>query len=150
MTQVTVSPRSAESSSGPTRASRRRPDIQALRAFAVLAVVANHLAPEWVPGGYIGVDVFFVISGFLIGSHLLREVESTGRIRLGAFWARRARRLLPASFLVLAVIAVATWIWAPQTEWQNYFLGIAASAAYVVNWLLAAQSVDYLAAESDP
>ena len=78
---------------------RRRflPEVQALRALAVALVVIYHLEPNLLPGGYIGVDVFFVISGFLITSLLVREVERSGRVDLAAFWARRARRLLPAS-----------------------------------------------------
>src|SRR5690606_37837572 len=85
-----------------------RPEIQALRAFAVLGVVIFHLWPHAVPGGYVGVDIFFVISGFLITAHLHREVTLDARVRLGRFWARRARRLLPASLLVIGVSAVAT------------------------------------------
>ncbi|TXN30264.1 acyltransferase family protein [Lacisediminihabitans profunda] len=75
--------------------------LDGLRAIAVLAVILFHLTPGAVPGGYLGVDVFFVISGFLITGLLLRERQSTGRIRLGAFWMRRARRLLPALALVV-------------------------------------------------
>lgn len=123
-----------------------RPDIQGLRAVAVLLVVAYHLWPHRLTGGYVGVDVFFVISGFLICGHLLREVHTTGRIRLGRFWARRARRLLPASLLVLAATAVATWIWVPQMHWQQFAKEIAASALYAQNWVLSADSVDYMAA----
>jgi len=129
--------------------STTRPEIQALRAVAVLLVLAFHLWPGRVPGGYVGVDVFFVISGFLITAHLMREASSTGRIRLGAFWARRARRLLPAAMLVLIVTAIATYLIAPHGLWQRYFEEIGASGLYVENLLLAVNSVDYLAA-SDP
>ncbi|MBG6097569.1 acyltransferase family protein [Nocardioides luteus] len=131
-----------------TRAAAYRPDIQALRAIAVLSVFAYHLAPGRLSGGYVGVDVFFVISGFLIGSHLLRELETTGRIRLGAFWARRAKRLLPASLLVLLVSAVATFLWVPRSLWSQFLTEIAASSLYVENWRLAWASVDYLAADN--
>lgn len=79
----------------------RIPGLDGLRAVAVLAVVAFHLAPAWVPGGFLGVDVFFVVSGFLITTLLLREVAGTSWIRLPRFWVRRARRLLPALALVL-------------------------------------------------
>src|SRR5918994_894283 len=85
-----------------------RPEIQALRAVAVLLVVVGHTWPEAVPGGFVGVDVFFAISGFLITSHLLREIERHGRVRLGAFWVRRARRILPAALLVLGCTLAAT------------------------------------------
>ncbi len=129
---------------------RFRAEIAALRAVAVLLVVLFHLWPGRLPGGYIGVDVFFVISGFLITGHLLRETAETGRIKLGRFYARRARRLLPAAYLVLATTAVAVWLWMPLMSWRQNFKEVIASALYVQNWALAADSVDYLAAENDP
>ena len=92
-----------------------RPEIQGLRAVAVLLVVIYHLWPAELPGGYIGVDVFFVISGFLITSHMLRETAVNGRVHLAAFWARRARRLLPAAYLVLGATALAVAVWVPPT-----------------------------------
>ena len=73
----------------------RRSDIEGLRAIAVLAVLLFHAGVPRLEGGYIGVDVFFVLSGFLITSLLVRERESDGGISLGAFYARRARRILP-------------------------------------------------------
>ncbi|WP_210649596.1 acyltransferase family protein [Nocardioides sp. SYSU D00065] len=120
-----------------------RTDIQLLRAFAVLAVVVNHLAPNRLTGGYLGVDIFFVISGFLITAHLLAELEREGSVRLGRFWARRARRLLPASLTVLAACAVATVVWLPQTRWSPVMEEILASALYFQNWELAASAQDY-------
>ncbi|MBN6037303.1 acyltransferase family protein [Amycolatopsis sp. 195334CR] len=122
-----------------------RTDIQALRAIAVLAVVFNHLWPTGLTGGYVGVDVFFVISGFLITSHLGREVGRTGRIRLGKFYARRARRLLPAALLVLFFSLLAAYFVLPFPRWETNAQEILASAFYVQNWLLAANSVDYSA-----
>ncbi|MEU1972514.1 acyltransferase family protein [Microbacterium sp. NPDC019599] len=126
-----------------------RADIQALRAFAVMAVVLFHFWPGAVPGGYIGVDVFFVISGFLISAQLVRRRESGG-VKLGEFWAARARRLLPASLLVLAVSIVLTLVWAPATLQSQYLRSIIGSALYVENWVLAVDAVDYLAAENAP
>ena len=108
-------------------------------------MLVYHLWPEALPGGYIGVDVFFVISGFLISQHLFRELRDTGRVSVPAFWARRIRRLLPASLLVLAVTLVGTAIWMPASERIRAFTDIGASALYVVNWLFAQESVDYLA-----
>jgi peptidoglycan/LPS O-acetylase OafA/YrhL len=130
------------------RRNRFRPEIQALRAVAVLLVVLNHLWPGRISGGYIGVDIFFVISGYLITSHLRREADSTGRIALGAFWARRAKRLLPASLLVLALSLVATIIWLPVTAWANAVTQIGAAGAYILNWVLASESVNYFTAGS--
>jgi len=127
---------------------KTRPEIQALRAIAVLGVVTFHLWSKYVPGGYVGVDVFFVISGFLISSHLLREVARTGRIRLASFWARRARRLLPASLLVIVVSFIGMMLWAPPNLWDQFDQEFAASALYVQNWVLAFNSVDYLAANN--
>ncbi|MFI6268493.1 acyltransferase family protein [Micromonospora zamorensis] len=125
-----------------------RPEIQALRALAVLLVVLFHFWPHRIPGGYVGVDVFFAISGFLITAHLVREVEKNGSVRLRTFWARRIRRLLPASLLVLVATAGAVFIWVPQLYWPQILREIAAATLYVENWQLAHDAVDYLAAEN--
>ena len=90
------------------------PALNGLRAVAVIGVVVYHLQLGWASGGYLGVDLFFVLSGFLITTLLLEEWGASGRISLGAFWGRRARRLLPALFLVvgalgLYLIANAAW-----------------------------------------
>jgi peptidoglycan/LPS O-acetylase OafA/YrhL len=122
-----------------------RPDIQALRAVAVMAVVFNHLWPLRLTGGYVGVDVFFVISGFLISSHLDREIVRTGRVRLGRFYARRVRRLLPAAFLVLMFSLVAAYFLLPFPRWAATAQEAIASATYWENWLLAGHSVEYSA-----
>jgi peptidoglycan/LPS O-acetylase OafA/YrhL len=127
-----------------------RPEVQGLRAVAVGLVVLFHLWPRRLPGGYVGVDVFFVISGYLITQHLLAEVVSTGTLRVTRFWARRIRRLLPASLLVLALSAVAVAAWAPATTWSASGRQIAASAMYVQNWALARDAVDYLARDNEP
>src|SRR5262249_35721944 len=126
------------------RRSEVRPEIQALRAVAVSIVVAWHFWPHSLSGGFVGVDVFFAISGFLITSHLLREADRTGAVGLARFWARRARRILPAALLVLFAVAIATIIFVPQIYWTQNFDGIRASTAYVENWFLAHQAVDYL------
>jgi peptidoglycan/LPS O-acetylase OafA/YrhL len=85
---------------------RHLPALNGLRAVAVIGVVAYHLQLGWARGGYLGVDLFFVLSGFLITTLLLEEWVGSGRINLAAFWGRRARRLLPALFLVVAALAV--------------------------------------------
>lgn len=128
----------------------KRVDIQGLRAIAVGLVVIYHLWPLRLTGGFIGVDVFFVISGFLITQHLLREVDTAGTISLSRFWARRIRRLLPAAFTVLAAALVMMVVWIPRTVWTQTMQEIAASAFYVENWLLASNSIDYLGAENEP
>ncbi len=126
-----------------------RKDIQGLRAVAVSLVVIFHLWPHGLTGGYAGVDVFFVISGYLITAHLLAK-PPRGVMDLGRFWVRRIHRLLPAALSVLAVTAVATRLVAPSTQWANTGKEIIASALYVENWRLATSSVDYLAEDQAP
>ena len=135
---------------GDTRTRDFRPDIQGMRALAVLLVIGYHLSPHRITGGYVGVDVFFVLSGYLITSHLHREVATTSRISLHRFWARRIRRLLPASLLVLLVSAALTFAWVPRTLWDQTLRQIAASTLYVQNWVLASDAVDYSAAGNTP
>jgi peptidoglycan/LPS O-acetylase OafA/YrhL len=116
--------------------------IQALRAIAVLFVVLNHFFGARLPGGYVGVDIFFVVSGFLISSHLLKELKS-GSLNFGRFYLRRARRLLPASLLVLGLTCLAISLSRPS-YWQVTNLKDAAAAAvYGVNWWFAANAVNY-------
>ncbi|GAT73084.1 acyltransferase family protein [Microbacterium hydrocarbonoxydans] len=132
--------------------SRFIPHVQGLRAIAVLFVVLYHFWPGRLSGGYVGVDVFFVISGFLITSHLARELVSTGTVKLGQFWARRARRLLPASLLVLlfcALVAASPYL-TPTSALPAEVKEIIASTFYVENWYLAVNSADYLAHSGDP
>lgn len=121
------------------------PEIQALRAVAVSLVVLFHLWPHRLTGGYVGVDVFFVISGYLITSHLLREVDTTGRLGLAAFYARRARRLLPASFAVLVACLAAALVLLPVELRAVNAKEILASAFYVQNFYLATKAVTYSA-----
>jgi len=127
-----------------------RPDIQGLRCVAVSLVLCFHLWPSSVRGGYVGVDVFFVLSGYLITGHLARELDRTGRLDVVAFWERRVRRLLPASLFVLASCGLLTFMLAPEILWRQYFSELLASALYVQNWTLASDSVDYFAANNAP
>lgn len=127
-----------------------RPEIQALRAVAVVTVVIFHYWPKLVPGGYIGVDVFFAISGFLITGHLFREVQKTSHVSLPGFWARRARRILPAALLVLLFCLVAVLLVVPRNLWGQFLAEIRASTLYYENWYLAGQAVDYLGQDNRP
>ncbi|HWA55515.1 MAG TPA: acyltransferase family protein [Solirubrobacterales bacterium] len=109
------------------------PGIDALRAIAVLAVFLYHAGVAWMPGGFLGVDVFFVISGYLITSLLLSERSRTGTVRLGQFWLRRARRLLPAVGVLIAVTMIVAAIVEPDRVSELRGDAIA-SLAYVANW----------------
>lgn len=142
----TATPARKTSTATPARKSFRS-DIQGLRAVAVGVVLLFHLWPNRLTGGFVGVDVFFVISGFLITSHLVKKVPSSGR-DFGAFWMRRVTRLLPASFLVLAVTLTGVLLLAPKTVWRESALQVLSSTFYVQNWKLATSSVDYLAQDN--
>jgi peptidoglycan/LPS O-acetylase OafA/YrhL len=120
-------------------------DIQGLRAIAILLVVIDHMNVGVFSGGFIGVDVFFVISGFLITSHLLSQLRSTGTIKFADFYARRMRRILPASFFVLIVTTIAAFIFMPPLLRSSIAQGTIATALYVPNMLLAALGTDYQA-----
>jgi peptidoglycan/LPS O-acetylase OafA/YrhL len=120
---------------------KRIPQIQALRAVAAVLVVIYHA--KVTSGGYIGVDIFYVISGFLITGLLLRELDGTGSLALKAFYLRRVKRLLPASFFVLLVTAIVAWTVYPTTLRHGLGKDIAAAGAYVSNYLFALWQMDY-------
>ena len=113
----------------------RQPGLDGVRAIALALVVAYHIDPEHVPGGYIGVSIFFTLSGFLITSLLLAELRTTGRIDLRAFWMRRAKRLLPLAWLTLTIVALASvaTIWTPDQS-ANLPGEVVAAVANVSNW----------------
>src|SRR5215217_6727615 len=125
--------------------SRFRADVEGLRAVGVVAVVAYHAELGPVRGGFVGVDVFYVLSGFLITGLLWEELDGTGRLRFGAFYARRARRLLPAAVLVLLVTLVASSLWLSLLQVPVVARDAAAAALYVANYRFALQRTDYLA-----
>jgi peptidoglycan/LPS O-acetylase OafA/YrhL len=125
-----------------------RPDIQGLRALAVAMVVIYHLYPSLLPGGFVGVDVFFVVSGFLITGQLWRGFQRTGTVSLLDFWGRRARRLLPAAALVLAVTWVVSRLVLPVSQLADTAEQVRASALYFQNWQLAHDAVNYLTSEN--
>ena len=125
-----------------------RPDIQGLRALAVGGVVAYHFGLTALPGGFAGVDIFFVISGWLITTHLMQEIGDTGGLDLWRFYARRARRLLPAAlFVILATLAAGYFILSPQ-EQALYSGGAMFASAYAINLWLLRWSFDYFAADA--
>ncbi len=133
----------ARSHPGPAnRTTSRNPALDGLRGIAVLLVMLFHFGASVLPGGFLGVDVFFVLSGFLITGLLLKEHHRTGRINLTAFWGARARRLFPAlGVMLLAVALVAASM--PALEQKTVFLQGIATLAYVNNWLLIAQDTSY-------
>ncbi|WP_370462693.1 acyltransferase family protein [Mycobacterium sp. Marseille-P9652] len=127
-----------------------RPDIEGLRAVAVVAVVLFHAELPGVSGGFTGVDVFFVISGFLITGMLLREVNTTGNVRLRRFYGARARRLLPASATVGVATVLGAAVLLPVLQAEPIIRDGIASALYIGNYWFALQGVDYLAATATP
>ena len=129
---------------------RFRPDVEALRALAITLVLLFHAGVTFVPGGFVGVDVFFVISGFLITGLLVRELEGSGRIRLRDFYARRVRRLIPAAVTVLAFVAVVTVSFSPRGYRDEYGTDISSAAGYWANWNFAARAVNYWGSQLAP
>lgn len=124
-----------------------RGDIEGLRALAALLVAIFHIWMNKVSGG---VDVFFVVSGYLITLSLLRQCEQQGRVRPLLFWAGLARRLLPAALLVIAAVLLGTWLLLPRSLWMSAMKESLAAMFYMENWLLALNSVDYLARDNLP
>jgi peptidoglycan/LPS O-acetylase OafA/YrhL len=127
-----------------------RPDIQGLRAVAVLLVLASHAGVPYSAGGYVGVDVFFVLSGFLITSLLVKEVFDTGRISIAGFYARRARRILPAASVVTVATAIGAWMFFPVTRLDAVMQDALAVIAYYVNYRFVAEQSEYLNADQMP
>jgi peptidoglycan/LPS O-acetylase OafA/YrhL len=127
-----------------------RGDIEGMRAVAVLAVVLFHAGVPGIGGGFVGVDVFFVISGFLITGMLCREAAETGTVELVRFYGARARRLLPAAGTVLVATAIAAAVLLPPMQAREALGDGIASALYAGNYRLAAHGTDYLAADTPP
>jgi peptidoglycan/LPS O-acetylase OafA/YrhL len=125
-----------------------RGDIQGLRAVAVVLVMLWHAGLSVLPGGFVGVDVFFVISGFLMTGLLYREASADGNISLPHFYARRARRLLPASALLIIFVAVSTRVFLPPVRWASIGKDLLASSFFGMNWRLSSLSTDYMVSTS--
>jgi peptidoglycan/LPS O-acetylase OafA/YrhL len=122
--------------------------IQGLRALAAILVTLFHA--KWISGGFIGVDIFYVISGFLITGLLIREFDRSKTINFKEFYARRFKRLLPTSFFVLAVTALASWILVPGTMRASLGRDIIAASLYVSNYLFAWWQADYQNLDATP
>ncbi|ERH34800.1 hypothetical protein SEQU_08545 [Staphylococcus equorum UMC-CNS-924] len=112
---------------------RYMPGLDGLRAISVIGIIIYHLNKQWLSGGFIGVDTFFVISGYLITSLLLKEYEETGIINLKQFWLRRVKRLIPAVFVLVLVVTLATLIFKPEHIVSIKHDAFAAFL-YVSNW----------------
>lgn len=128
---------------------RYMPGLDGLRAFAVTAVLLYHADLDWIPGGFMGVDVFFVISGYLITSLLLAEYKNRSRVGLGQFYLRRARRLLPALFLVLGVTSLFAVVFLPD-EVTKLRSDVVAALLYGTNWWQIFRNVSYFEASGRP
>ena len=123
----------------------QRLDIQGLRMVAVMLVVLSHLF-DWPRGGFIGVDVFFVISGFLITGSLMHTVEKTGRISFSSFYRRRVRRILPAATLVLVVTVAAAYFIYAGSRFKSTVFDSVAAFFFVSNWRFGIEGTDYFTA----
>ena len=137
-----VPPHTAPESAPPSRARRYLPGLDGMRALAVIAVVLFHSPLAVATGGFLGVEVFFVISGYIITRALLTEREERGGIALGRFWLRRARRLLPALFLLLAGVAAWSALFA-EGELAGLRRDMGAAFFYVTNWDLIVTGENY-------
>jgi hypothetical protein len=124
------------------------PQIQGLRALAALLVTLFHA--KWIGGGFIGVDIFYVISGFLITGLLLREIDRNGTINFKEFYARRFKRLLPTSFFVLGITSIVAWMLIPGTMRSSLGRDVIAASLYVSNYLFAWWQADYQNLDATP
>ncbi|GAA1861711.1 acyltransferase family protein [Myceligenerans crystallogenes] len=133
----------------PRPAAGFRTDIQGLRAVAVLAVIADHVL-HWPRGGFVGVDVFFVISGYLITGLLLREHERTGRVSFRGFYVRRVKRIVPVALVVLLATVAASYALLGRDAFRAVVLDTVASALFVGNWRFAVVGTDYFQQDIPP
>jgi len=142
---------SSVNNSGPNApTSGFRPDIEGMRAIAIVTVLLCHAGVPFLAGGYVGVDVFFVISGFLITRLLVNELGRSGTISIRRFYARRIKRLLPLSATLLVTVSILSLIILSPLRAVEVAGDIISSAFYVANWHFAAQSVDYFAQDIEP
>jgi peptidoglycan/LPS O-acetylase OafA/YrhL len=130
------------------RNQRYMPGLDGLRAIAVIAVIAFHLDRDAVPGGQLGVGIFFTLSGYLITDLLLAQLSARGRIKLGSFWLARARRLLPALFVMLAIVIAWVTIFGPAQP-DQFRKGVFSGIFYFNNWEQIAANSSYFARFAD-
>jgi peptidoglycan/LPS O-acetylase OafA/YrhL len=136
--------------SAATGSDRFRPDIEGLRAIAVVAVVLFHAGVPGFSGGYVGVDVFFVISGFLITGQMLRDREASSGFGFGQFYARRIRRLLPIATLVILVVLAGSALFHSPFSQESVGDDAQASALFSSNLRFADQATDYFQDDAPP
>lgn len=130
--------------------STRRPEIQGLRALAILAVIIYHSSNAWLPGGFIGVDLFFVISGALIVRTLIDEILATHRIDILGFWGRRAKRLIPNAALVLIFVLLSSALLLPSYRYRTIYPDVISAAGFWSNYHFANNAFDYFRANDLP
>lgn len=146
MSAVDVQPSAAPPEQGPPATIRFRADLEGLRAIAVLLVLLDHIV-GWPKGGFVGVDVFFVLSGFLITGLLLKEIERTGRISFKQFYARRIKRILPAATLVIVVTAISAYVIFIGARVNQVLLDGLWAVLFAANWRFILVGQDYFAAD---
>jgi peptidoglycan/LPS O-acetylase OafA/YrhL len=141
---------SGDEAGTPTGDRKFRPDVQGLRAIAILLVVLFHAGVPGVTGGYVGVDVFFVISGFVITGVLLRERESSGRTSIVSFYARRARRIIPAATLVIVASVIGAYVFIGSATGRDTAVDGQWASVFLANFHFAATQTNYLASLKPP
>jgi peptidoglycan/LPS O-acetylase OafA/YrhL len=120
------------------KTSNYRPDIDGIRAIAVLSVIAFHAFPSLVPGGFVGVDIFFVISGFLITQIIVAELDN-GNFRIRNFYSRRIRRIIPSLLIALLVALILGWVLLLPEDFSQFGSVLAGSSVFITNFVLFAQ-----------
>ena len=131
-----------------SRAWGARPALDGLRTVAVYLVVLFHAGASWFDGGFVGVDLFFVLSGFLVTTILLEELSSTGRLSLLRFYDRRVRRLLPAAVLLIVVVSAVSLLVLSSVQRDLFIADARAALLYFANWHFLNESRDYFGAET--
>src|SRR4051812_12958426 len=151
-TEASVAVMEADLIQRPAAATERRfrPDIEGLRALAVVMVVLFHAGATLLPGGYVGVDVFFVLSGFLITGILFREARARGTLSISAFYARRARRILPASIPIIVATVVCSHVLLNFVRADSVYVDARWATLFMANYHFAALGTDYLHAAAPP